>query len=818
MTWNIFTLVPLITFFIFGVLLFVVVSSRPQTAARRNFGWLLLSMTINALSGFILVNDVQPTVFWMRLFAASAIPIMISLFYFTQAIIETRIRYAKYVIYYGLISSILCLSTDLVVTSAYIEDSAVHWDDGIGFLFISVPSYFLVIISIYLLIKSFRSSQDVVQRNRLLYLIIALTIIPVINLINITDLGKYPLDIAGYGVSALLIAYTILRYQLLDIRIVIRQGMLYSIPTVILGSAYFLIVTLFINLFDLFSGGGIFLTSLVVAVLTALLAEPLRVRAQAIIDRMFFREKYNSTQMLQTLSGSVATVLDIYKITTMILDEVCSTLHIPMAAFYLRDQITGRFQLTTEVGQDSTQHIEFRQGHPMVLWLLSHDKPLTRQNMEVLPQFQSLWHSERQDLEILNAELFIPIKVHEMLVGIFLVGSKRSEQAYTLEDILTLSTVANQTAVAIENARLYTSEQTRLQEMDVLYSMARKLVTTDNLDDVVTIVAQHAVDSAQATYARILTKEENGDYICRAFYSISQPLADCCNVDEKETIVAEHYYNWILQGGQAEVIQSNDPDLRPEEKSVLFYDGARSIFLSPLKGVDKDIGLLILGDDQSLHEDSFPLSKQRLINVISDYAASAIQRAILHERLEETFLETIIALANAVDARDSYTGDHSQRMAEMSTKIGTAMKLPKDEIEALHWAAILHDIGKIGVPDEILNKKGSLTKKEWIIMKEHPLTGAEIVSPVKYLAKVSPIIKAHHERIDGTGYPYGLEGDEIPLGSRILTVVDAYTAIRDERIYSKAHTHAEAIAELRRASGTQFDPKIVDVFCKTITE
>ena len=101
---------------------------------------------------------------------------------------------------------------------------------------------------------------------------------------------------------------------------------------------------------------------------------------------------------------------------------------------------------------------------------------------------------------------------------------------------------------------------------------------------------------------------------------------------------------------------------------------------------------------------------------------------------------------------------------------------------------------------------------------EHPIIGAQIVEPVKYLAAVSPIIRAHHEKFDGTGYPYGLEGNDIPLGSRILAVVDAYTAIRDERIYSKAHTHEEAIAELRRASGTQFDPVVVDVFCKTITE
>jgi putative nucleotidyltransferase with HDIG domain len=204
--------------------------------------------------------------------------------------------------------------------------------------------------------------------------------------------------------------------------------------------------------------------------------------------------------------------------------------------------------------------------------------------------------------------------------------------------------------------------------------------------------------------------------------------------------------------------------------------------------------------------------------VISDYAASAIQRASLHEQLEESFMQTVVSLANAMDARDTYTSDHSQRMADMATVVARKLKLTEREIETLHWAAILHDIGKIGVPDEILNKKGPLNKKEWVIMKEHPIIGAQIVQPVQYLAPVSPIIRAHHEKYDGTGYPYGLEGEDIPLGARILAVVDAYVAIRDKRVYSDSHTHEEAVAELRRNSGTQFDPEVVDLFCRIITE
>ena len=774
-------------------------------------------MTLWSLGAFLVLVEYRNSTIWMRMLSSSAIAFMVSAYYFIDTILEEKTPLSRFVIFYGVVSIVLALFSNLVIVEASAVAGELEYTFGNFVYIISGPSYLLLIYSIIRLIKSYRESDDSNQRNRLLYLTVALSLIIIVSPINFTPLGEYPVDIAANGLSALLIAYSILRYQLLDIRVVIRQGLIYSIPTVIIGSAYFLIITLALNLFRQYSGLEIFLLSLGVSIVSALLAEPFRERAQSVIDRLFFREKYDSTEMLRTLSSSVATVLDLYKITNMILDKVCSTLHIPQAAFFLRDEVTNRFQLTTQIGQEGAHQIEFRQGHPLVLWLSSHDQPLTKHDLEVLPQFQSLWRSERRDLDDLDSELFIPIKVMDVLVGIFLVGAKRSEQAYTVEDILTLTTVANQTAVAIENARLFTSEQDRLQEMDTLYAMARQLVITDNLDEVVGTVAEHAVNSVQTTSAKIITREENGDFIIRAVHPQSVNQRENL-IGSKESLVAEHFYNWILQEDQSVIIHRRDPDLHEEERRALFFDDLQEICLAPLKGVEEYIGLLILGDDHINDQETYSSTKLRLIEVISDYATSAIQRALLHQRLEETFLETIIALANAVDARDSYTGDHSQRMADLSTKIGKVMGLPKDQIEALHWASILHDIGKIGVPDEILNKHGPLNKEEWVIMKEHPVIGAEIVAPVKYLEPVSPIIRAHHEKFDGSGYPYGLVGEDIPLGARILAVVDAYIAIRDERVYSTSHTHEEAIAEIRRSSGSHFDPEIVDIFCKTVSE
>jgi HD-GYP domain-containing protein (c-di-GMP phosphodiesterase class II) len=740
---------------------------------------------------------------------------MMSIFAFARTNIKARNKWDTGVLIFGIILIGLSLIPNLLVSNFHLENGIIDYDLTPYTYIPAVPGFSLILYSIASLIGSYRRSNDPIQQNRLLYLILGIGVMIIGSAINFTPLGKYPIDIAANGITAIIIAYAILRYQLLNVRVVIRQGLVYSIPTIIIGAVYFLIITLSLTVFELYSGIEIFLLSLVVAVVTAMAAEPLRVKAQQIIDRMFFREKFDSRVMLQSLSSRAASVLDLYNITNMILTEVTSTLHIPKAAFFLRDEETGVFQLTTQIGQDDIGNLSFRQRHPVILWLSTQNLPLSRQVIEDLPQFQSLWKSEREDLEEMGAELFIPIKVQSQLVGIFAWGSKRSEQAFSTEDKLTLSTVANQTAVAIENARLFTAEQSRRKEIDTLYNLSHQLVATDDLETVLKGIAQHAAESIHVTYSRILLREENGNYYCRVIYP-ERNLAGPLRLGKIEPIVAEHYYDRILHHGKSVVLDINEPDWQKEEKQALFINHASTLCLCPLKGVDEHLGLLILGEFHRSQAAPFSATELRLVNAIADYGASAIQRAMLHEQLEENFLQTVVSLANAIDARDAYTGDHSQRMGDMATRVSQAMNLSKKEVESVYWAAVLHDIGKIGVPDEILNKPGPLTDEEWTSMKEHPLIGAEIVAPVKYLAPVAPIILAHHEKYDGSGYPHGLKRNEIPLGSRIVAVVDAYVAIRDKRVYSESHTHDEAIEEIKRCSGTQFDPEVVDVFCRTI--
>ncbi|MBL7069501.1 MAG: diguanylate cyclase [Candidatus Omnitrophica bacterium] len=186
------------------------------------------------------------------------------------------------------------------------------------------------------------------------------------------------------------------------------------------------------------------------------------------------------------------------------------------------------------------------------------------------------------------------------------------------------------------------------------------------------------------------------------------------------------------------------------------------------------------------------------------------------KKLDQALLESIYAFAKAIEARDHYTGEHAEEMATIVREIAKEMGLSKKSIRNLEHAAVLHDLGKIGIDDKILRKKGKLTKKEYEQIKKHPVIGAEILRSVHFLRDVVPMILYHHERFDGKGYTSGLRGNEIPLGARILAIADVYQALMSDRPYRKAFTKKEAVKIIKESSGRQFDPDIVGALFKCI--
>ena len=184
----------------------------------------------------------------------------------------------------------------------------------------------------------------------------------------------------------------------------------------------------------------------------------------------------------------------------------------------------------------------------------------------------------------------------------------------------------------------------------------------------------------------------------------------------------------------------------------------------------------------------------------------------LYVEMRNLYISTIQALNKTIEAKDSYTSGHASRVEELAVRLGEDYNLPFDKIEDLKTAAILHDIGKIGIHDSILNKAAELSQEELQEIMKHPSIGAEIIDKVDFLKNITPIIKHHHERYDGKGYPDGLKGDEIPIEACILTIVDSYDAMISDRPYRKALSKEEALEEIRVNAGTQFHPELAERF------
>lgn len=249
-----------------------------------------------------------------------------------------------------------------------------------------------------------------------------------------------------------------------------------------------------------------------------------------------------------------------------------------------------------------------------------------------------------------------------------------------------------------------------------------------------------------------------------------------------------------------------------ENKILNISDNNGSILIAPIQSNNKIIGCLSLinkpGESIFTKED-----EDLILYLIEIQIAPNLEKSKLYERLRMTFVDSIEAMVSAIDAKDEYTEGHCRRVSQNAVKLGRYIGLEEEVVEQLEYAGILHDIGKIGIKDNILNKMGPLNQVEYDIMKTHPIVGANILEQITTLSQsVRDGVRYHHERYDGTGYCEGLKGEEIPLFARILAIVDTYDAMTTDRIYRKRFTQKDALEEIRKGAGKQFDPYIVTMF------
>jgi diguanylate cyclase (GGDEF)-like protein len=266
-----------------------------------------------------------------------------------------------------------------------------------------------------------------------------------------------------------------------------------------------------------------------------------------------------------------------------------------------------------------------------------------------------------------------------------------------------------------------------------------------------------------------------------------------------------------LREGRA--VRAPDVFAEPDYYATEATGDVRSELDVPVRVSGRPWGAITL---QDVRPGAFDDEDVRLVCSVADQLAAALRAAALYDQLERAYLGTAEALSAALEAKDSYTAQHSRSLVQRAEAVGRMLGMPEAEVRVLRYAAAFHDIGKLAVPEAILNKPGPLDSGERELVERHTVVGEQILSPVEFLSDVLPLVRSAHERFDGSGYPDGLAGEQIPLGARIVFACDTYDAMTTDRPYRAALSHDEAVAELRRVAGSQLDPQVVEALIEIL--
>ena len=820
---TIWALIPLITCLAY-ITLFVLALQFVERRANKVFTFYLAAAAVWSFTSFMLHLNAFPqqALFWNEALTVALIGTMITYYYFVRAYTDRPAGIGLY-IGYGLllVLAVLCFS-GYIVQYSYVVDGVLYHSLGVSIYFIGGVSLAFIGSVIFLLVKKYRSSIDPIDRNRTMYLMVGWSILVVLSYTNlIPAVAGFPLDHIGSLINALIISYAISKFHLLDIKLVVRTGLTYFILIGALIGIYIGAIFLGFWLFPEQPVSSIVSVATVIALLLALMARPLRHVLQDAVDRFFYRGTYAHRRALLSFSSKMGGILNLDELAKEMLPAMTRALNITQASLLLEDIGSGDFTVYfahPKAKSELSDELRFSADNPIVVWLEKETSPLALKQIDNIPEFKALWQVEKEKLAISHLELLCPIKSRGRLIGILAMDRKRSGGLYSQEDIELVMSLAGQASIIIENAQLYTQATIRANT-DGLTGLYNHRHFHESLEQEIARGARFGTMFSVIMLDIDLFKVYNDIYGHLAGDQILRKMGELIKDSVRKLDIPFRY------GGEEFTV------ILPEAR----LDDAYKVAERMRRAIESKASIKAMPVTVSLGVASWPsdgVTKEEIIGC----ADAALYRAkqtgrnrtclssdivkpripLIGEELEARrgALNIIYALAATVDAKDHYTYGHSKKVSEYSVVLSEALGLPEDRITTIRAAALLHDIGKIGIPDSVLNKEGTLTEKEWEQVKAHPQDGIEILRHIINLVNCLPAILHHHEHYDGSGYPSGLKGEDIPSEARILAIADAYDAITSLRPYRERLSPQQALDELKRCAGAQFDPELVDIFCK----
>ena len=476
---------------------------------------------------------------------------------------------------------------------------------------------------------------------------------------------------------------------------------------------------------------------------------------------------------------------------------------------------------------NSGHRLGVRRPEPELAWP-AYQRALSQTEPLVLRQGDPALSAEKHQallLDLAQSLCLTPLRVGDQSIGVLALGEARSaaREAFDADKLRLVTSIAAMTASAINRAGLFEQLERRVSELAILYEMDRRMAASLHVRDILDFAVQSIprVIGAEAC-SLLLWDEWEKALIVRAGEGWPGVGVGKARYRQGEGLVGRVF----LERRAANVPDvSADPRWKSKygEDEKLPSGRARCALAVPLILGEKTLGVLNVVNKIPLPSPVgtegpevgvFTEADEAILTSVASQMAVALENARLYEDVRDLSIATIRSLATAIDARDPYTRGHSEGVTRLAVQLARELGWDEADLEMLEFAALLHDVGKIAVPDAILRKPGPLTSEEWDVMHRHPYYSRQIVAPVEPLRRLTPWIYHHHERWDGTGYPDGLKGEAIPLAARIIAVADVWDALRSDRPYRKAWPEEKALEYIREQAGQHFDPQVVEVFLR----
>lgn len=643
-------------------------------------------------------------------------------------------------------------------------------------------------------------------------------------LLGIPFFSGFPIDILSGVVNVFFLFYALIRRRLFRLQMLASPSLCYGVRFLFSVIVFLNVIPYLQKIFHIQMNKNTTLYALAFAIVFLVIYALFTFLWKLLVRSVFVREENYQTEKIREFSSAISKTLDLNEILDKTISVMKELMDVGNIYICMQDAPGQPYRGVASDQPLNDLTFTMEEENPMIQWLKEHEEPIIYRDFRYTVEYKSMWESEKHRLDKKHIRYCAGLKDGECLVGVILITDASAKKRLVYDEVQLISSVTSVASIAIKNSRLYerarqearTDEMTGLLNRKYFYEVLNEELEKNreaslalaiiNVDDFKLYNQLYGVKEGDLCLQRIadIIRSSVGESGYTARYggkefAVLLPGYDLFSARNMVESIAKQIY----------VMNNRRTDMKLKAVTVSAGISAAPYAARNVKELMENVDLAVY------HVKHNGKNGIQVFDMMFRNNSEG-NNTRNHTHIYQEYESTIYALTAAIDAKDHYTFSHSNNVAYYATSLATTLGMNEDMIEIIRQAALLHDVGKIGIPEYILNKEGKLTGEEYEIIKGHVEASIDIIRHLPSLDYVIPAVIGHHERYDGKGYPRRIAGEDIPLTARILCVADSFDAMTSKRCYKKAFPIEVAREKLLQDAGRQFDPDLVYKFVECL--